>query len=101
MAIILSHVSAGSHRKTIFTRAEIIKRVRTERENAESIEVLKRTFQKAQPIHRRVANVRKFKGGYKVVGIASLLDLTANELRASLKQRGFNGIRSGCVVTNL
>lgn len=99
MESVLQH-AANPQRKNIFTRTQVINNLRRQDRNKNWLDNLKaRRFPK--PIHKRIANVRKFKGGYKVVGITALLDLTNEELKATLKKRGYTGYRNGGLVFNL
>lgn len=94
------HAANRTSRREIFTRNEVIKRVREEDLRAIQLERQKNQFRPNKSFVR-VANVRQFKGGYKIVGIAPLLPLTNMELKRGLKHLGFTGIRRGELVTTL
>jgi len=99
MESVLQH-AANPQRKQVFTRTEIIRNIRWKNHKKDWLAERKEKMFPT-PIYKRIANVRKFNGGYKVVGILSLLDLTNEELKVTLKQRGFTGLRRGGVVVSL
>lgn len=100
MSLCCMHAANRTSRREIFTRTEIVKRVREEDLREIELEREKNRFRPNKSFVR-VANVRQFKGGYKIVGIAPLLPLTNMELKVALRFRGFTGFRKGGMIFNL
>ncbi len=99
MANALEHAAnMPCKRGKIFSRAQIVKAVKSEnrfKENLENIRI--RMFGHRSGTNKRVANVRQAKkadgGGYRVVGLGHVPAPNFQTLKEILKQNNFTGIR--------
>lgn len=80
--------------KPLWSRQEAIAACRERREIQDIVENAKL---KVRPVIKKTANVRKVKGGYRIIGFG-VLEMTKEEMKQHLRNHGYCRMRMGGMV---
>lgn len=96
MDVCLKHAANGRSESKL-TRSEVIRNITANRNHSNVFENFRA---KHAPQFRRIANVKKVKTGFHVIG-QGVQNLTLNELKVRLGATGYHALKIGGLTFNL